>query len=261
MEDWKANCIRLPVCQDRWFGRAPEQKGKGDDYRNTIDEIANYVTRSNGYLIISLNWSDAGQWGKDLGPHKMPDSNSEPFWKEVARKFKSNDRVLFDLYNEPHGVDWKVWQSGGTVTEGTLSYQAVGFEQLLNAIRKAGAKNVVVAGGLDSSYDLSGVSALRDTNGNGVVYDLHLYPNRKDWDSAIGAVATSAVIVGACGCTADAPPGWGPKVLNWMAAKNLGWAAWGMSPTNVPNLISDWTYTPTPFWGSLVREEFTKSAR
>src|SRR5437879_1731774 len=29
IRDWHANIIRLPLAQDRWFGKAPEQKDEG----------------------------------------------------------------------------------------------------------------------------------------------------------------------------------------------------------------------------------------
>ena len=33
LEGWRANIIRLPLCQDRWFGKTPEQTDGGAAYR------------------------------------------------------------------------------------------------------------------------------------------------------------------------------------------------------------------------------------
>ncbi len=33
IDDWNCNIIRLPLTQDRWFGKAPEQKDEGKAYR------------------------------------------------------------------------------------------------------------------------------------------------------------------------------------------------------------------------------------
>src|SRR5689334_5861452 len=38
--DWKANIIRVPLSQDRWFGKAPDQTGDPADYRKLIDSVA-----------------------------------------------------------------------------------------------------------------------------------------------------------------------------------------------------------------------------
>src|SRR4051794_14468246 len=35
---WNANCIRLPLSQDRWFGKAPEQKDEGAAYRKLVQD-------------------------------------------------------------------------------------------------------------------------------------------------------------------------------------------------------------------------------
>ncbi len=140
-------------------------------------------------MILDLHWSDAGEWGKQIGQHVMPDQNSVTFWKDVAATYKDHPAVIFDLYNEPHDVSWEIWQKGGKVTEKARrsdvgkSYEAVGMQSLLDTVRAAGAKNVVVVGGLNWSYDLSGVldgRQLSDPDGNGVIYANHAYPFKGD---------------------------------------------------------------------------------
>ena len=96
--------------------------------------------------------------------------------------------MIFDLYNEPHDVTWEVWRDGGRVTEKSRGgqkhdYEAVGMQAMLDAVRSTGAKNVVIVGGLDWSYDLSGIldgRQLSDPEGNGVIYANHAYPFKSD---------------------------------------------------------------------------------
>jgi hypothetical protein len=267
MEDWNANCIRLPVSEDRWFGKAESQKNKYDDYRDSIDEVVTYVTNRNGYLILDLHWSDANVLGKNIGQHDMPDDNSTRFWQDAANAYKNNPHVLFGLYNEPHDVSWDVWRDGGDVTEKDLHYHTPGMQALLDTVRKTRAKNVVVIGGLDWAYDLSGLAnyALKDPNGNGIVYDTHIYPWKTDWDNKVGiASRTYPVIVGEVGCSPEdnpSPAEFVPKVFSFIDSNNLNWTAWSFHPKAKPCVIADWSYAPTPYWGVAVKDRLAKRSQ
>ena len=83
--------------------------------------------------------------------------------------------MMFELYNEPHDVSWSVWKSGGATGEGL---QAVGMQQLYDTVRATGAQNLVIIGGLDWAYDLSGVPANR-IDGYNIVYATHPYTQRR----------------------------------------------------------------------------------
>ena len=39
IRDWHVNHIRLPLAQDRWFGKAPEQKDEGAAYRALVKQV------------------------------------------------------------------------------------------------------------------------------------------------------------------------------------------------------------------------------
>jgi endoglucanase len=261
-EDWQANCIRLPVSEDRWFGKAEGQKDKGLDYRVAVNEVINLAENRSRYLILDLQSSDANVWGKNLGPHDMPDDHSLQFWRDIGASYRGYPHVLFGLYDAPHDVPWSVWRNGGDVSEAGLSYHAPGMQTLLEAIRRTGAKNVCVVGGLDGGYDLTGIAdgyALTDEKGNGVVYDAHIFPSRADWESKVACACPIApVIVGECGCLPTdkpIPDEYVPKLFAFIEAHSLSWIASGFHPSAKPNLIGDWVYTPTPFWGTVVKKK------
>ena len=172
-----------------------EQTDEGKAYRALVAKVVDLCASRGCYIVLDLHWSDAGEWGKQIGQHVMPDRNSAVFWKDVAAAYKDHPAVIFDLYNEPHDVSWDVWLKGGKVTEkdrraGTeTSFEAVGMQALLDAVRSTGAKNVVIAGGLDWSYDLSGIldgRRLSDPLGNGVIYANHAYPFKGDTRREVG---------------------------------------------------------------------------
>ena len=46
ISDWHVNHIRLPLAQDRWFGKAPEQKDDGKAYRALVKQVVDALRRA-----------------------------------------------------------------------------------------------------------------------------------------------------------------------------------------------------------------------
>jgi endoglucanase len=276
IHDWHVNVVRLPLSQDRWFGHGPEQQDGGKAYRALVHQIVNDCGTNKCYIILDLHWSDCNEWGRNIGQHSMPDTNSLVFWQDFAPVFANNPAVLYDLYNEPHDVSWDVWLNGGTVKDkpngwhamdAPKTFEAVGMQKLLDTVRASGARNVVVAGGLDWAYDFSGIldgHRLADPHGNGVIYANHCYDNKhdsvEDWVSKMEmASAQLPVIVtefgGNAGPSHMAPEdNWLLHVLRSMDEHHWSWTAWDLHTAAKPNLISDWDYTPTPNFGVYVKQ-------
>jgi len=274
IRDWHVNIIRLPLSQDRWFGKAPEQNGDSKPYRELVQQVVNECASQQCYIILDLHWSDCNEWGKNIGQHSMPDTNSVVFWKDFAPLYASNPAVIFDLYNEPHDVSWDVWLNGGRILDkpnqrGAVAknYQCVGMQAMLDTIRSTGAKNVVICGGLDWAYDFSGILAgrqLSDPKGNGVIYANHCYDNKGDsvyaWIAKMEkATAKLPVIVsefgGNSGPSKKAPAdNWLLHVLQAIQDHQWSYTAWDLHPAAGPTLISNWNYTPTPRFGVFVQQ-------
>ncbi|HSI72334.1 MAG TPA: glycoside hydrolase family 5 protein [Fimbriimonas sp.] len=282
IKDWKVNHIRLPLSQDRWFGLAPEQKDKGAAYRALVKQVVDYCAANNCYVMLDLHWNNAGMWGQNIGQHLMPDMNSVTFWKDCARTYRNHPAVIFDLYNEPHDITWEVWRDGGELTESRgvgarngpfipSKYKTPGMQALLNTVRSTGAKNLIVAGGLDWSYDLSGFLkgyALKDPKGRGVLYACHAYPFKGDtvekWLTKVDAalphipVIVSEFGADSPGAEADKPNPWVVQVIDAMEKRKMHWTAWDFHPAASPILIKDWNYTPTPHFGAIVKSALSK---
>jgi hypothetical protein len=271
IKDWKVNCIRLPVRENFWAGHGPYQKDGGMKYRQIVDDAVNLCAANGVYLVL------------DLHDFRAPQEPQLAFWKEIAgSRYKNHPAVLFELFNEPHDVSWEVWRNGGIVTdkkkagndvaenkEKLTSFTAIGMQTLLEAVREAGARNTVIAGGLDWSYDLSGVLngyALADkAGGNGVVYSSHVYPWKSEWKSKfVDAAEKYPLFLGEVGADTqrmdfipperqEDPYTWVPDVLGVIQKYKLNWTAWNFHPKSTPRVIADWNYTPTPFWGEFVK--------
>jgi hypothetical protein len=273
IRDWHVNIIRLPLSQDRWFGKAPEQSDGGKAYRELVRQVVDACATRHCYIILDLHWSDCNEWGQNIGQHSMPDLNSVVFWKDFAPVYANNPAVIFDLYNEPHDVSWDVWLKGGLITDrpnvrnmAAKNYQCVGMRTLLDTIRATGAKNVVIAGGLDWAYDFSGILAgrqLSDPKGNGVIYANHCYDNKGDsvytWIGKMEkATAKLPVIIsefgGNSGPSKRVPADdWLLHVLQAIDEHQWSYTAWDLHRAAGPTLISDWNYTPSPRYGVFVK--------
>ena len=88
---------------------------------------------------------------------------------------------------------------------------SVGMQALVDAIRTTGARNPIIAGGLDWGYDLSGITqgfALKDRDdADGVIYSSHIYPWKKDWQGKVlAAAAKYPIFVGEIGCPLERMP-------------------------------------------------------
>lgn len=284
VDDWHSNIVRLPLSQDRWFGKAPEQNDVCEPYRALVKQIVDLCSSKNCYIILDLHWSDANQWGQNIGQQPMPDRNSILFWKDIAAVYANNPAVIFDLYNEPFGTSWDIWLNGGTVTsrpgrpgQKSITYEAAGMQTLLDTVRATGAKNVVIAGGLDYAYDFNGIlegRQLKDPNGSGVIYANHVYDNKGDsvftWIAKMEeASAKLPVFIGEFGGSGgpnrrrgwwgNSPSNaigddWLLHVLQAIQDHNWSFTAWDLHTAAGPTLIADWNYMPTPEFGVYVKE-------
>jgi hypothetical protein len=250
--------------QDFWLEGATQYD---PNYQNLIDQQVQWITSLGMGVILDLHWSDCG----DLGISKscqqpMADQNSQTFWTQVASKYANNSAVMFELYNEPMNIPWSVWLNGGSVSanggccaNGAQSYNAVGMQQLYNTIRATGAHNLIVIGGINWAFDLSGVSNGYAVNGFNIVYNTHPYDyggkQPSDWDNAFGNLAnTQPVMATEFGqyCNND---GYVQNFVNYASGKKMAWTAWAWYPANCnfPSIITDWNGTPDPTIGTIIQ--------
>jgi len=157
MKTWNVNAVRVPLNEDCWLGIngiAPAYGGA--NYQTAIEGWVNLLTQNGMVVIVDLHWTAPGtNLANSQAP--MADADHSPtFWSQVAKTFASNGSVIFDLFNEPYITDWGCWVSGGTCAQSNgATYTVAGMASLLQAVRNAGAKNVVILGGLSYSSDMS----------------------------------------------------------------------------------------------------------
>lgn len=272
-DNWNANILRLCLTQKFWYGKEWYISDGGASYRKRVEGIVNMAASRGKYILI------------DLHEFGFPDENSPMFWRDIVAMYKNNPAVLFDILNEPHDTSWDFWRNGGEYkgSDGK-THKSVGLQGLVNAIRENGAKNIIVAGGLDWAYDLRGIQkgydglengyALEEPQGklkgNGIMYGAHIYPlkqgDQDDWADKVGCIINDyPVLVGETGHFGDRVADWYDarggadsviwmnEVLNYMDIHNLSYTAWDMHTSSSPCMISDWDYKPTPYYGVIMK--------
>lgn len=273
IDQWKANCIRVPMKESFWYGESPYQKDEGKEYREIIDQIITLAANRGAYVVI------------DLHRYRAAKQEHADFWVDFANQYKDHPAVLFDLLNEPHGISWQIWQRGGRVeTPGAVDesaflsdeekrknsgFESIGMQGLVDAVRSTGAKNIVIAGGIFWCNDLSGITqgyALQDSTGNGIMYSWHTYNWHTDWEAKVLATAAKyPILLGEVGADVNKmdfipaeaqedPYTWVPDMLGFIQRHRLNWTGWCFHPKATPVMITDWSYTPTPFWGQFAKD-------
>jgi len=263
--NWGAKIVRLALNQDYWLTGASLFS---PTYKCWVWQQVQWAHQAGLAVILDLHRSDcgnlgAGQYNNCQQP--MADVNSLTFWIEVAAMFKDDPAVLFELYNEPMQIPWNVWLNGGSVQSSggcctSNTFQAVGMQQLYNAVRGQGANNIILIGGINWAFDLSGVGNGFAVQGYNIVYVTHPYDyggkQPADFNNAFGYLIGQGQAVFATEfgqmCQND---GYVAAFLNYAETIHMGWTAWGwfVSGCNFPSIITDWSGTPDSTVGFPVK--------
>jgi endoglucanase len=252
--EWKCGILRLPVNQD--FALRGRGVHGGEVYLRDIDRVISWGARYGCYTLIDLQWLDADS---PFGPNRqfvppLPNSDTPRFWETLARRYRDEPAVLFDIFNEPHDREpqdpFPVWRPDGTQYPAT--HRRVSMDEwkpwarkLIDTIRAEAPEALIFVSGTNWGYDLRGMPLDRPN----LVYSTHVYSNKgTQWEQCFGALSrTHPVFAGEWGGP-DNEVDWGRRLSAYFDQIGIGWTTW--SWTDWPNLMT--RYQPTRF-GELVR--------
>jgi endoglucanase len=262
MASWDINAVRVPINEDCWLGvNTPRGRG-GRAYRSIVEQYVRALHAAGLYVILDLHVAAPGAV-KSQGIDPMPDSDHAPaFWRSVARTFKKDHALLFDLYNEPHDIGWRCWRSGCSIPAagGQPPYRAAGMQQLVNAVRSVGARQPLMLGGLNWSLDLSGWVSHEPTDPlHQLVASDHNYGGLSPCGAGCQAAILAThrrvpVVFGELGET-DCRHGYIDAMMPFADAHGISYLGWtwdavspgGWTCRGGPSLITDYRGTPTGF--------------
>jgi endoglucanase len=289
MKRWTgANAVRVPLNEQCWLGIGVAPRYGGRTYQRAIADYVTLLTTHGFAVVLDLHRSAPGSQ-RSTDQDQMPNrSHSVQFWREVSAAFRSNGAVLFDLFNEPAlygepGTEraWQCWRDGGCTLRspnGGASYVAAGMNELIAAIRAAGARNIVIAGGINWAEDLRGWLSYRPTDPlNNVVASFHAYSfntvcaSLDCYDSVLSQLAQQVPIFageigpdltigydkvqGKCPRSAVGRTGFDDALFNWLDSHGASYTAWSWNVwRSCWSLISDWGGKPTQPWGRFLKD-------
>jgi endoglucanase len=275
MKAWRINAVRIPLNEACWNGESYVNPAfAGTAYKDAITSYVNLLNSNGIIAILDLHWTDGSYTGdsaecwsaKAVCQKPMPDAaQAVPFWSSVGATFKSDDAVIFDLFNEPfpdealpsQNAAWKCWLRGGSSCSPGISYPVAGMQKLVSTVRAAGAQNVIMLGGLAYSNNLTEWLKYEPADpGHNLVASWHSYSssscnNLSCWNIQIAPVIASVpVLAGEIG-EKDCADSYINPLMAFLDSKKTGYVAWAwnaaFSCSGGPGLITDYSGTPTAY--------------
>ena len=262
---WNINAVRVTINEHCWLDRnGVDPQFAGDNYQTAVLDWVDLLLANDIVVIVSLIWSDAGDtlaMGQAVTANR---DHSLDLWASLGAALVDRQGIIIDLYGEPHDISWECWQSGCVTEEG---YPAVGMQEMLDAVRTAGALQPVILSGLEYANNLTGwvgwevVDSMTPEQliAGWHSYDFNRCIDADCWDAEVAPVAAEVPVITVefGGSTCDGT--YVEELLPWMDANKLSYLAWAWNPwghcEEGPDLITDPDGTPTGY-GEAVRSHY-----
>jgi endoglucanase len=270
----------------------------GSNYQATIASTVARATAARLYVILDLHLTAPGNVCP-MAQNAMADiDHSVAFWSSLAGAYKGFPNVIFELFNEPFLDQTSLQDStpwldlingqgtlGSYITQGNPSvisytWKNAGMQQMLDAVRAAGATNVILTSTLAYSSSMGGWLQYHPTDTLkpsqvGAVW--HAYPNDKDPSlvncvgsptdcsaqtmdaaKAILAAGYPVVITEFGDAVGGATSPLSSVVLPFADANGMSYLAWTWNAWPSPKfvLIKDVDGTPTSGFGVYVKAHY-----
>jgi endoglucanase len=270
MADWGINAVRLPLNEHCWLGvnGAPARYGAAR-YRAAVRRYVARLHRAGLYVVLDLHWSAPGD-ARASGQRPMADLDHAPaFWSSVARAFRHDPAIVFDLFNEPYEIGWRCWRDGCLQPEG---WRSAGMQTLLDAVRSSGARQPVIATGIRWGTDLSSWLEYRPRDPAGQLaaglhaFDFSYCTSLRCWTSGLERVAAGVPVVATELGQRECASPFIDRFTDWADAAGVSYLGWSWNPSGcaAPALIRSWDGTPTASGARLrvrLTSESSKSGR
>ena len=240
-EDYGVNLFRLAMYTYGTGIIGYCTKGDRERHKEDIARGVELARMHDMYVIIDWHVLSDGDPNTYL-------EDAKEFFAEMAETYRDSDNVLYEICNEPNGVDWP-----------TVKAYA---EQLIPVIREKAPDSVILVGNPDWSKDLYSVAA--DPLGfDNVMYSLHFYSatHGQNFRAMTEEVSQGGLPVFVTEFGVTAASGGLPRDLEgadlWidlLERENISWCMWSFSKVNEACSAIRWN---VPKYSGFEREDFT----
>ena len=219
-KNWKVNAVRLAMYTAEYNGYCTGDASNQRKLEACIDNGVKYATNAGMYVIIDWHILSDGN----------PQQNQKEalkFFKKMAKKYKNNTNVIYEICNEPNGgTSWS-----------TIKKYA---EKIIKGIRTYDKKAVILVGTPNWSQDVdqAALSPVSKKYRKNVMYTLHFYAaTHKEWlrDKAQAALDKGLPLFVSEFSICDASGNGGldkaeaKKWLTFLDKNNISYMAWSLS--------------------------------
>jgi endoglucanase len=245
---WHINTVRIPLNQDCWLGEDRLPKfGTRSGYRRAVRKWVSILHKAGLAVVLDLHWSGPRGVVAD-GQRAMADNRSDDFWRSVARTFRRDRSVVFDLFNEPYSrygtnglvfdLTWDCWRNGGCNAPRAhilkpldgRTFVTIGMQAMVDAIRGAGARQPIIVSGRDFGNDVSGWLANRPADDQ-LIAGFHNYSHQPChttacWDATVAPVLAQVPVVSGEFGENDCSSAFVDTFMAWADQRDVGYLMW-----------------------------------
>ena len=240
-KNWKVNAVRLAMYTAEYNGYCTGDSANQRKLEVCIDNGVKYATNAGLYVIIDWHILSDGN----------PQQNQKEalkFFKKMAKKYKNNTNVIYEICNEPNGgTSWP-----------TIKKYA---EKIIKGIRTYDKKAVILVGTPNWSQDVdqAALSPINKKYRKNVMYTLHFYAaTHKEWlrDKAQTALDNGLPLFVSEFSICDASGNGGldkaeaKKWLTFLDKNKISYMAWSLSNKNESSALIKSNCNKTSNWAS-----------
>ena len=236
-KNWKVNAVRLAMYTAEYNGYCTGDASNRRKLEACIDNGVKYATNAGMYVIIDWHILSDGN----------PQQNQKEalkFFKKMAKKYKNNTNVIYEICNEPNG---------GTTWADVKSYA----EEVIPIIRKNTKDALIIVGTPTWSQDVDIAAEDPVTGYDNIMYAVHFYAATHT-DNIRNKVTTALskglpIFVSEfsiCDASGNGAIDYdqAAKWFDLIDSNNLSYAAWNLSNKAETSSLIDSSCTKTSGW-------------
>lgn len=173
-DEWGVNAVRLAMYTEEYNGYC--SGGNQAKLRKLVDKGVSYAEDLGMYAIIDWHILSDGNPNKNK-------SQAKKFFATMAKKYKKNKNVIYEICNEPNGCSWNEIKSYAT--------------DIIKTIRKYDKKAVIIVG--TPTWSQLGTDGTSNEVANhpikgykNIMYSLHFYASEWSHSEYLPAKVTYA---------------------------------------------------------------------